>query len=644
MKRLLSLVLTLALVLSLIPAVFAEATVPTEPEVFDFTKKTAALISVAADDGTAPEGFKEKWEIDGTKYYINKDYSEFATSRYWRIVDISENIVKSKPEQSVFGLHKKNGLMAKTGTEFAIAVSLKSQYNGFYVPEMSALCGSKSDLDFSWYMQEKESSEKIESYKGCEIASITTLPGTGNFTVSSNQAFYAQKDKEMVSVIAGGSRNFQFYNITYNFVQNPKIEITSNKTELNTTDNKTASITSTMVDGDNINPTPVAGGFVKYYSDHPEYATVDADTGVITAVSGGEASIWAETKDYDASAGTGYKSGSITVTVTSPAEEPEATPDYEAAFGENAYTTATGITFNGLDVHALAYATDGSDIAPTNIKATDNKNGTYTVTTDAEVNGYTFRYWAKGLQSKERKRIVSFNANFTYTPSNENNYLIAVYDKEGTISAATEYYNANGQRIDWKEGDLMPYMAGYGQASGWKEPVYGIKEAIYGEPIKYNITIGDAEPVEYAWGTPVECPEPKAPEGQTFWGWKKTVNDVDVGIVSTDRDYTFYAWESCTVTPVFGVGTPVFDGEKRRIILGTFTLGDKTAVMAEFFGFDNAFERGITIDGTDYAMTNKNAKQFTIVDDNNKGNISGYAILEGGVKYIYNLITNNNAE
>ncbi|MBE6964798.1 MAG: hypothetical protein E7441_02040 [Ruminococcaceae bacterium] len=318
-------------------------------------------------------------------------------------------------------------------------------------------------------------------------------------------------------------------------------------------------------------------------------------------------------------------------------EKPTESPEYVSAFTPSA--TVENSTPANADVIPLAYATDGTDIKPTNIKATGDENGTYIVTTDAEVGGYTFRYWARGLESKDRKRIVSFANEFTYTPSNEKNYLIAVYDKAGTTAAATEYYNANGQKL--ANGDELPYMAGYGQATGWKEPVYGIKEAIYSEPIKYEITIGDAEPVEYAWGTPVECPEPTEPEGQEFWGWKKTVNDVDVGIVSTDPNYTFYAWESCTVTPVYKEAAPVFDGEKRRIILGTFLLGGKTAVMAEFFGFDNVLERGITIDGTDYAMTNKNADQFTIVDDDNKGNISGYAILEGGLKLIYNLPVNN---
>lgn len=321
-----------------------------------------------------------------------------------------------------------------------------------------------------------------------------------------------------------------------------------------------------------------------------------------------------------------------TLTLNGTVVEPEETEAYVNAFTPS--STVENSTPANADVIPLAYATDGTDIKPTNINATGDENGTYIVTTDAEINGYTFRYWARGLESKDRKRIVSFANEFTYTPSNEKNYLIAVYDKAGT-AAATEYYNANGQKL--VNGDELPYMAGYGQATGWKEPVYGIKEAIYGEPIKYEITIGDAEAVEYAWGTPVVCPKQTAPAGQEFWGWKKTINDVDVGIVSTDPEYTFYAWETCTVTPVFGVGTPVFDGEKRRIILGTFTLGGKNAVMAEFFGFDNALERGITINGTDYAMTNKNADQFTIVDDDNEGNISGYAILANGVKYIYNL-------
>lgn len=82
----------------------------------------------------------------------------------------------------------------------------------------------------------------------------------------------------------------------------------------------------------------------------------------------------------------------------------------------------------------------------------------------------------------------------------------------------------------------------------------------------------------------------------------------------------------------------MFDGKKKRIILGTFTLGGEEAIMAEFIGFDEADEKGIILSTTEgysqeIAMTSDN-NQFTVVNDENKSGISGYAILDG-IKYVY---------
>lgn len=386
--------------------------------------------------------------------------------------------------------------------------------------------------------------------------------------------------------------------------------------------------------------------------------TYDTSTGTAqekqsVSIEAGE-NIWIFVTNDESQGDTTGRTYISSLTLT-PADDAE----YAEAFGEDDLEETT----YDPDVYAYAYAKDNSAVGAT-VKATENGDGSgkYTLTAPeyaGDNNEYKFLYWAKGLTTGTNRQVVSTSATYTdYVPQNGKNYVIAVYDKAGE-SAKAEFYNANGQLIttltENGSAPALPYMAGYGQAKNWA--LHGTSEKISGEapvtvsgnmiffaeydtanPDEFEITV-DGEKDTYTYGQKVECSAPAADaDGGVFFGWKKTVNGVEQ-LVSTDNNYTFYAWEACTVTPVYKERAALFDGEKRRIILGTFTLGDKQAVMAEFFGFDDADEKGIilgTTDGTaqEIAMTSDN-NQFTVVNDEDKPSISGYAIL-GGVKYIYN--------
>ncbi|MBE6911366.1 MAG: hypothetical protein E7473_02475, partial [Ruminococcaceae bacterium] len=195
---------------------------------------------------------------------------------------------------------------------------------------------------------------------------------------------------------------------------------------------------------------------------------------------------------------------------------------------------------------------------------------------------YNFLYWAKGATNK--KQIVSYNASFTYKAYAEANNLIAVYKEAGAESSAKEYYNANGQLMD---GDTLPSLPGYGQATGWADAGNGVYVAEYA-PLQKNIkiTVNGAEE-SYAYGDNVVCTA-NAPEGKVFMYWTK--NDE---IVSTESTYTFSAWETATVTAVYGDSAPTLGKTMRKILLGTLPAGEDTAVMAEFIGFSDAVEKGI---------------------------------------------------
>ncbi len=335
-----------------------------------------------------------------------------------------------------------------------------------------------------------------------------------------------------------------------------------------------------------------------------------------------------------------FKVKSLTLTETT---EPRQNGAYVDAFNvtKETYASAplTSATVNTFTAN-LGETKDTSSAEVTSATATLGNQ--FTVTAN-EIEGYKFLYWAKGM-STARKQIVSYSEEYTFVPTVENTYLIAVYEpiEASDEAAKAEFYNGNGQLIatlveDGNSPDL-PEMAGYGVATGWK--LYGTEEIIAGGTTvtvsgtkiyvaqyddlseSYTVTVtGGTGSGSYKYGEVVTC----TPSGEgTFIGWKK-----DGKLVSAASTYSFRAWESCSVEALYGDSTPVFSGKKMKIIIDALTAGAKNAVMAEFIGMDDAVEKGISFGTKRIAMsTNKN--QFTVVNDESVGEVYGYAIFKDG--------------
>lgn len=276
------------------------------------------------------------------------------------------------------------------------------------------------------------------------------------------------------------------------------------------------------------------------------------------------------------------------------------------------------------------------------ITAEKNEKGYYDITApEQNDDGESFLYWAKGLTAK--KRIVSWTNSITnYVPDESGtNYLIAVYDSEGPTAENAEYYNANGQLIATGTQPANPSMAGYGSAAGWKQ--YGDKNiwvAEYGnktQPDTVTVTVnGEEKPVPY--GTSVTCTaEAEDGSGNPFKCWTKTDINGETEIVSIDKEYTFKAWEACTVTAVYEEHS--FVSVVTKIITDSFGAGDETGIMAEFIGFDNkVVEKGIMLGDNRIAMTAPGS-QFSVVADK-AGTYKGYAIVKN-TDGTYSLITDD---
>ncbi len=359
-----------------------------------------------------------------------------------------------------------------------------------------------------------------------------------------------------------------------------------------------------------------AAANVTYESTNSGVATVV--DGTITAVAPGKTTVTMTATDstvVDAA-----KTYSVEITVpdadlqTAFNAAPEAADDYIAP-------TVVGLGFDG-EV----------------LKAKNNGNGTFTLTAAAtKGEDEKFLYWAVG--NTDKKRIISFNNVINdYVPAGEGrNYLIAVYEDDVSADTA-EYYNQNGQRIATGavggEKPALPSMAGYGEAKSWEQ--YGktnIYVAQYGDApqlgnVKVTVVGGDGT-ATVPFGGSVTC----TATGENFKCWTKSGINGKEEIVSVDKNYTFNAWEDCTVTATYTTHTPLSTAMK--IIIDSFTAGKETGVMAEFIGLDNAVEKGIiwktNTAETKIAMTTTD-NQFTVIADK-AGEYIGYAILKDGDAY-----------
>jgi len=312
-----------------------------------------------------------------------------------------------------------------------------------------------------------------------------------------------------------------------------------------------------------------------------------------------------------------------------------------------------GLTFTPTDANTMANAafdateaaasyeaptvtgigTDNAVISPA-----DNGDGSFTLTApDKDTNGNAFLCWIKGMETKDNKQIISFEKKLTYYPETTGvNYLIAVYDDYAPTTA--EFYNRNGQLITTETQPESVSMAGYGSTTNWNQ--YGttnIYVAKYDseDPVAVTVTVNGTE-TTYKYGDEVKCTS----AATNFRYWTKTVNGVKE-IVSTNAEYVFNAWEDCTVEAVCGGDEISLTNDMRKIILGNYTAGDESVIMAEFIGFDDAVEKGIEITTSTYgsawsyatqriAMTS-NKTQFAIANDSGSAkSVTGYAIVKDG--------------
>ena len=346
----------------------------------------------------------------------------------------------------------------------------------------------------------------------------------------------------------------------------------------------------------------------------------------------------------------------LTPVEEAPAESEEETAMKEAPAEEVEEDLSETAVVKVVGINAENSADTGLSGAVQNISASRGDDVEVTAST---VEGYEFLYWGKGLGTEHS--IVSTDPTYTVKATSGGTWLYAYYKKTDSTAVSVLFLDSNGDEITKSmvesgseiEAPATPSAPGAPQFLGWKMPgdenTYSAEEVAEltatGDKMvfvaqfapaeeKADITVtenGTPHAKNYYYGEPVSVTAEATSGTKNFAYWKKGDE-----VVSFDRNYTFRAWESCTLTAVY-LDTVPDAGTLRKIII--------KGNVAEFIGLDTGVaEKGIIFRDTDAtAVTLGNAthkiamtttgNHLSFNNDltgNGATNFMGYAILTNG--------------
>ncbi len=347
-------------------------------------------------------------------------------------------------------------------------------------------------------------------------------------------------------------------------------------------------------------------------------------------------------------------------------ERQEAYDDDRELYNELTNVTAENNSVNELDgyssnatvtVVAQDIATGASivnDVVNENVAV----NSKYSPVAPSVGNDYEFMYWAIGLGAN--RKIVSFDKDeYSFEVAPGRNLVYAVYRKTNNDTKYAFFFDGSktvlGKKAISAGSVTLPAlpgaMPGFGNPTGWKYTGEENENALLKDAVVENLTDDtffvadynnkktvtvtiDGQEFKVPYGTEIKLVdyasirENKSGEN-VFNYWKKGDE-----IISFKPDYTFKAYENCTLTSTYAKYEPINKTVRRIFISADSTTG---ITFAEFIGLDSAIEKGILFGDAGATYTNANAKAvmqtdgkvFSVVNETGKTAI-GYAILEGG--------------
>lgn len=559
MKKILSGIIALSIVISMLPLSFAADTT-VSPVEYKLTYATddgeqIKLVKTAEGDyvKTAGREYIERTTSNGTRY-LDAKYFTYAGREggQWKILDVSNEIIdaavsSSDGTRALQIQSPKNGayLQMNLGASYGnvplnVAFALKApETAGFYIP---AIVHETTTRTNNLYIGKYEGKESVSDYTGNDANKVKTEWDDGKKTFSSSKAIYSISADEIVLALTGDRGDYRFDSIILTPISDSTMTISIDE------DTMTASVTvsgKTNADGaeKTITDMPVSNNFIKYSSDNSDVATIDPKTGLITPGEGyGIAKISAETADG--------VSCSVEYEIAEPVTEPEKP-------GEKVTDTTVSVVVQSENTEEGTVSWNGETV--------DEVNMGDTVSATATANeGYVFRYWKNAIG-----QVLSEKAEESFI-INTNSAITAVFDKVDDTAAtvSVELFNANGMPFDNKTVDKdttfadaikdveTPTYTGFGSFKHWS--MYAdeskiddnmlIKQntravAIFNEPTeKYTVKVnGTAEYSDVLYGTEVTV----SSTASDFSYWK-----LGEEIVSYDKDFKFTVWGDVNLTEV----------------------------------------------------------------------------------------------
>ncbi|MBQ7119612.1 MAG: S8 family serine peptidase [Oscillospiraceae bacterium] len=266
---------------------------------------------------------------------------------------------------------------------------------------------------------------------------------------------------------------------------------------------------------------------------------------------------------------------------------------------ENGESVAISATASFVATSNIGEKISVSGIEYTNTIGKAERGSVVTVTAPA-VDGYVFRFWKRG--SADNGVYISSAAKYTFKLMTHT-YLTAIYDKVEPDSSTVEFFNGNGELVEYvsvadgtRFSDITApkvSLTGY-EFLRWSADeemeINGTLRtvAIYedsGNAISGSVTVNGKAVGEVKYGDEVKCTS----QSPDFTCWRR-----DGNVVSYNRQYSYYVWdgtdiresdEDCEILPVVYLDDPAngafmieYDAGGKLICETGILFGDSTDI------------------------------------------------------------------
>ncbi len=288
MKRFLSIILAIAMIIALVPAVFASGVSGTNPGYYEFSKNATGKEGSASNISS--------YNINGSNHgwqYITIDADAKAENniRVYQVQSEYMRICSHRVSNGVTELELSNGI------QLALAIERPSNTTGFYkVTVANGQYTGAKPVQFWMGKWDGSKTNSVGTYM-TNAAKFNNDPTVAaGSTVTLDGVIYNNGTDDFAFVINTNQLcSFDLKSLTLDKIS-PTLSLSLDKTVINLNDTATASVNATWTETDGEKTQKVLNEYVTYKSDKPEVVTISNDAedkGTITTHGIGTATITA---------------------------------------------------------------------------------------------------------------------------------------------------------------------------------------------------------------------------------------------------------------------------------------------------------------------------------------------------------------